>query len=411
METATRHIAIIAPPTPGHLNPLQVLGAELVAIGHRVTIVHVGGASRYVTSPQIGFAELRGPDVPFDAYLSRLAAPTGPIGLNRMIRATAAITGALLEGAPAVLERIGADAVIADSVEPAGPLVARRVGVPHVVSITGLPLLREDDIPPPFLGWTYRPDRLGRVRNRGGHAVANLLMRPITTTIRQRQKDWQLDGAGDAPLAYIAQCPRSLDYPRRELPPGFHYGGPWRSVPADEPDLPVDRRPLIFCSLGTLQGSRRALFATIAAACAAIGARAVIGHGGGLTAAEEASLPGDPLVKAFWSQEQVLRVCAAAVLHGGFNSVLDALAAGVPTVCIPIAFEQPGTAARLARVGAGLTVPPARLTVPRLARALTDVMQHPGYRRAALLVAAEMEGAGGARRAAARISAALTARA
>ena len=51
----------------------------------------------------------------------------------------------------------------------------------------------------------------------------------------------------------------------------------------------------------------------------------MIAHGGGLSADEEAGLPGNPLVRAFWPQRAVLRRCAAAVLHGGFNTVLDAL--------------------------------------------------------------------------------------
>ena len=138
------------------------MGAELIAQGHRVTIVHVDGVARYVSDRSIGFAPLpcrAGEHLVLDTYLSKLARPSGPLGLGRMIRATAAMTEAMLEGAPSVLARIGADAVIADAVEPAGALVARRIGLPYVVSVTGLPLLREEDVPPPFLGWRYAPMR------------------------------------------------------------------------------------------------------------------------------------------------------------------------------------------------------------------------------------------------------------
>lgn len=400
------HVAVIAAPVPGHLNPLQVLGAELVARGFRVTIVHLAGAERFVTDPAIGFAPLPGIAADrLDAYLRRLARPTGPVGFARMIRATAEVSRLLLDRAPVVLDRIGADAIIADAVEPAGPLIAQHMGLPHVVSVTGLPLLREAGVPPPFLGWRYRADALGRFRNRGGYAVSDRLMRPITAQLDDYRRRWRLPPTPAARL-YVAQCPRSLDYPRSELPAAFHYGSSWRAASSAPVVLPRDGRALVFCSLGTLQGSRRALFARMASACAGIGARAVIAHGGGLTEAEAATLPGDPLVRAFWPQQAVLDQCAAAVLHGGFNSVLDALAAGLPMLVLPIAFEQPATAARVVRLGAGAVLP-RWASSARLARALDMVIRDPAYRRAAQAIAAEMAQAGGAAAAAAAISAAL----
>lgn len=409
MLPVKRHIAIITPPTVGHINPLQVLGRELVALGHRVTIVHLGDMARYVTDPAIAFAAIDGGERgALDAYLSLLGRPTGARGLTRMIRATAAMTATLLDGAPATLAQIGAEAVIADTAEPAGAAIAERMRLPFVASVTGLPLLREENVPPPFLGWRYRADPIGRNRNNGGYSVADILMRPITRAVEERRRAWGLRGEA-TPLRWVAQCPRGFDYPRSALPAGFDYGGPWRGIDEADAalDLPRDARPLVFCSLGTLQGSRRALFQTMAAACAAVGARAVIGHGGGLTAAEEAALPGDPLVRAFWPQQAVLRHCAAAVLHGGFNTVLDALAAGMPIVALPIAFEQPGTAARIAYAGAGRVLSPRGLTASVLALALRGVMTEPSYRAAARRIGDEMAASGGAHRAAAQVSAAL----
>ncbi|KQR82299.1 glycosyltransferase [Sphingomonas sp. Leaf343] len=407
---ARRHVAIVSPPTAGHLNPLQVLGGELIALGHRVTFVHGGDVAAHIADDRIGFAPLP-TSIALAAYLKRLADPTGPAGLMRMIRATAGLTRLLLDEAPAVLERIGADAVIADAAEPAGPLIAARLGIPHVISVTGLPLLRETAVPPPFVGWRYRTDPWGRHRNWAGYTISDLLLRPITQVLEERRRAWRLAETDERDTLQIAQCPRSLDYPRTALPPGFRYGGPWRAEDDEEVVLPDDGRPLVFCSLGTLQGSRRAVFAKIADACARIGARAVIAHGGGLSAEEEATLPGDPLVRAFWPQRAVLRHSAAAVLHGGFNSVLDALAAGVPMIVLPIAFEQPGTAARVAHLGAGRIVSPTRASARDIATALADVIGSPHYRAAARRLSGEIATAGGAPAAAAAVSAGFILRA
>ncbi|VXC99875.1 Zeaxanthin glucosyltransferase [Sphingomonas sp. 8AM] len=402
------HLAIITAPLAGHVNPVQVLAKELNARGWSVSLVHVAAARRFVTEPTLRFSALPcGAGDMFDAYVETLVQPTGPIRLNRMIRASAAMTGRLLDEAPTVLERIGVTAVLADAVEPAGPLIARKLQLPYAVATTGLPLFGEAGVPPPFLGWRYRPDRWGAFRNRGGYAVTDLLMRPIARVLETRRRQWGL--AEDCgPRVQVAQCPRGLDYPRCALPSTFRYGSPWRSGDQEDPDLPRGGPPLVFCSLGTLQGSHRALFATMAQACAAIGARAVIGHGGGLSREEEAALPGDPLVRAFWPQAAVLRRCSAAVLHGGFNTVLDALAAGVPIVALPIGFEQPATAARIVRVGAGRMISPRRLRPRTLASALQEVIDRPGYAQAARVIAAEIAAGTGAAGAADAITAALT---
>ena len=406
-----RHIAIVAPPTQGHINPLLALGTALRDRGHQVTLVHVAGARELVAGPAVGFEPLGGRgDAPglLPTYLAQLATATGPAGVVRMIAATAAMTALLLDGLPAALDRIGADAVIADSAEPAGVLVARHLRLPVITSVTGLPLIREAHVPPAFVDWPYLSGPLGRFRNAGGYAVTDALLRPITRVVAARRALWEIDDAGEfSGLLQVAQCPRGLDFPRRSPPPAFRYGAPWRLDEAPIPRPSEDGRPLIFCSLGSLQGARTALFATMTAACAAIGARAVVAHGGGLSDAEARSLPGDPLVRDYWPQRALLRHCTAAVLHGGFNSVLDALAARVPIVALPIAFEQPATAARLAFVGAGLRLSPRRLAVGALAAALRRVIDEPTYRAAATRLGDEMAGAGGATEAAALVSAAL----
>jgi zeaxanthin glucosyltransferase len=408
-----RHIAIIAPPTAGHINPLAALGTSLVDAGRKVTIVHVADAASLIPDCGVGFSPLdHAADRPglLADYYRMLAEPSGPVGLPRMIRGTAAMTELLLKALPAALVRLGVDAVLADSVEPAGGLVARHLRLPFVTAVTGLPLLREPNVPPPFLGWAYRPDAVGRNRNGGGYAVSDLLMRPITTMVSTYARRWGLDpdpGRQWSDRLQIAQCPAGLDFPRTALPRSFRYGAPWR---LDEPEenLPEnDGRPLIFCSLGSLQGARQSLFAAMTAACAAVGARAMVAHGGGLSDREARSLPGNPLVRAFWSQTRILPLCSAAILHGGFNTVLDALAAGVPIVAVPLAFEQPATAARLKRIGAARVVSAAEAGKGGLEPALRRVLSDPQYRHAARLLATDMAAAGGAAEAAALVDAAL----
>lgn len=86
------------------------------------------------------------------------------------------------------------------------------------------------------------------------------------------------------------------------------------------------------------------------------------------------------------SSEQVLVVdsvphewlfarAAAAVHHGGAGTTAAALRAGLPSVVVPYFFDQPLWARRIARLGAGAApLPRRRLTAPRLAAALRQVV-------------------------------------
>jgi len=102
----------------------------------------------------------------------------------------------------------------------------------------------------------------------------------------------------------------------------------------------------------------------------------------------------------------VLRQCALAITHAGFNTVLDAMSFGVPLVAIPLAFEQPATAARLARAGVADIVP-KRFSRARLRIAVERVLGNSSYRENAARVQAEIATAGGVQRAADLTEAAL----
>jgi UDP:flavonoid glycosyltransferase YjiC (YdhE family) len=61
---------------------------------------------------------------------------------------------------------------------------------------------------------------------------------------------------------------------------------------------------------------------------------------------------------------------AAAVHHGGIGTCAQALAAGVPQLLMPMAFDQPDNAARIAKLRAGRWLSPARFRAPDVAAAL-----------------------------------------
>jgi zeaxanthin glucosyltransferase len=401
------HFAVIAPPLPGHFNPLSTLAKRLVGRGHRVSFVNQADAATLIRDPAIAFAAVgkrTHPPGSLDARVARMARLNGPIGMNRLIRDVASLTDMLCNELPSMLRSIGADAVIADQMEPAGGLVAEALGLPWISVATALPINREPAVPPPYLGWRFDDSAAGIKRNRGGWRVSDWLMRPANAVIARNAEALSLPPRHRtedclSQSLQVAQAVAGLDFPRRELPANFHYCGGFRDPETEALDLPLDGRPLAYCSFGTLQGGRLGLFRRVAKACDALGLQLVIAHGGRLTDAASDSLPGNPIIRAFVPQRAVLARSSVAISHCGFNTVLDALECGVPILALPLAFEQPATAARLAYCGAGLVVP-RWAGSRRIAQALEALLSEPRHREAARRLSVEIAEAGGADRAA-----------
>ena len=96
----------------------------------------------------------------------------------------------------------------------------------------------------------------------------------------------------------------------------------------------------------------------------------------------------------YWREKQLDRVFAApqlellkratlCITHAGLNTALESLGQGVPMVAIPIGYDQPGVAARVAHHGVGQFVEIEDLTVERIRRLTEEVLENPHYREKA----------------------------
>ncbi|MGZ8327676.1 MAG: glycosyltransferase [Allosphingosinicella sp.] len=406
------HFAFVAPPLRGHYRPLSHLAAELIARGHRATFLHHPDAAPLVEADGAGFEALRGGGPPVARWTDPMARIRGPVGLGGALRGMTRFTDMFCREAPAALRRIGADAMIVDQLEAGGGLVAEHLGLPFASIAVTLPINREPGVPPPYVGWRHDPSERGVRRNLGGWRVADWLMRRIGDGIERNAERLRLPPRRRledclSPNLQISQMVGSLDFPRGRLPAGFHYTGPFLRAAAVGFELPPgDGRPLVYCTLGTLQGARAGLFRTVAQACARLDLRLLISQGdrGRLRPGD---LPGAPLIHDWVPQEAVLAHADMVVCHGGMNSVLEPLAAGLPMVVMPLAFEQSAIAARLQHAGVARALG-RRRSARRLAEAIAEVREEPRFRARAGAIRREMREAGGAARAAELIEAALT---
>lgn len=405
------HFGVISPPVPGHIHPFGALGRELIIRGHQVTMLQMEDVRARADAEGLGFIPLGHRDHPpgsLPESLARLGRLSGFAALRFTIQAVRKTTQMFCRDAPAAIERAGIGALLVDQTEPAGGSLAEHLGLPFVTVCNALALNQEASVPPPFTDWSYRDSRWARARNLLGYRVAGIIMSPVNAVVANYRKQWELPFHRNpeesfSRLAQISQLPQSFDYPRKKLPKTFHYTGPLRTAARAEVFFPwerLDGRPLIYASLGTLQNGRERVFRIFAEACAPLDAQLVITHGGGLDEQSVQSLPGKPLVVSYAPQVDVLKRASLTLTHAGLNTVLDSLSQGVPMVAIPITYEQPAIAERLRWIGAGESLPFAKLTVDRLREKIRRVMGDVSYAQKARENAAGIQQAGGVSRAA-----------
>jgi MGT family glycosyltransferase len=421
------HFGVVAPAFYSHFSALAALGQELAGRGHRVTFLQRVDAGAYLNNAlkdaRLGFHALGAATHPpgsLAGSLRRAANPGGPLGLRRVILDMARGTDMLCRELPAAIEALGIDAILADQMEAAGGLVAEALGLPFVSVACALPVNREPGIPLPVMPFAHGDSERARQVVEGSTRVYDWMMGPHCEVIESQSRRLGVNprrGLHEclSPLAQVSQTIEGIDFPRRALPPHFHHVGPLRAaggtgaaaptpMPAPEPG-----RPFVFASLGTMQGQRFGLFKRIARACRRLDAQLLVAHCGGLGPGQEQALQraGATWVCAFAPQQEALARADAVVSHAGSNTVMDAIAARTPILALPIAFDQPGTAARVVHAGIGLRASPRLAgagTIERLLRRLFDEPQF-GERLAPL--SAELARAGGTPRAADIVEAAL----
>jgi zeaxanthin glucosyltransferase len=100
----------------------------------------------------------------------------------------------------------------------------------------------------------------------------------------------------------------------------------------------------------------------------------------GLNPDELGPIPSNTIVVISAPQIQLLKRAALCINHAGLNTVLESLAQGVPMVAIPISYDHPGIAARIAYHGVGEFLDLADLTVERLSELIQKILTNPSYR-------------------------------
>jgi hypothetical protein len=245
------------------------------------------------------------------------------------------------------------DIIVHEVLEPAGSMLATRLGVPGVVHGVG----------PMF---PFYAELIGAV----GAAIGVPEL-------------WERLSAERA----VDLCPPSLQ------PDG---SPPWAETVAVRPDageggrvpprvaeVLAGDRPVAYFTLGTVKNADAADFATGLGGLAGYDGVVVATTGRPLELERLERIPENAIVAEFVPQAAVLQRADLLVSHSGSGTMLGGLAHGVPQVALPRGTDQPENAALMVRAGAGLMVPPEEYAVESIAAAVTEVGRDPAFRKAA----------------------------
>lgn len=395
---------------PGHINPSLAAAAALRARGHAVAFYTGARAGATLQRLDIPHFPMRHVDeeilyrflhAQHDDGVGRISSLTDARRMNATFRTFVVdpIPGQMADLEP-VLNEWRPDAIICDPNLLAPYLILHETrGVPvAILSYTTGCMLSGPQAPPWGRGLPPPTTAARRLRASAEKAVSRQFVRPFMVPLNKLRTahglapltTWIADYAGTMPLYLVTSVPE-LDYQRHDLPANVHYVGrlAW-DRPADAPTPPWIAAlptvpPLVYVTEGTVHGRQPLLLQAAARGLTGLPLQALLtlnaerdAHEAGLDALAanvrlERYHPGQG-----W-QNDVLPRASLVVTNGGAGSVLAALAAGVPLVVAPTAWDKPENARRVVAAGAGVQIDARRLTPRRLRTAVQQVLGDPSF--------------------------------
>jgi MGT family glycosyltransferase len=133
--------------------------------------------------------------------------------------------------------------------------------------------------------------------------------------------------------------------------------------------------------MGTLQNGVVDVFRTMATAAAKHkNLQLVLSIGDQLDPEQIGPVPSNAIIVKQAPQLELLKQSSVCITHAGLNTVLESLAQGVPQVAIPVTYDQPGVAARIADKQTGAVTSLDKLTADHLSTLLNKVLNDSTYR-------------------------------
>jgi zeaxanthin glucosyltransferase len=376
----------------GHLNPMTTLARALQSRNHDVVFMALPELEPAVRAANLAFVpSCEFPAGSLNKMVYQLSKRQGEDALYFTLLCVGAIADAMFDRLPAMLKAAGVDAVVVDPSHFYVELVPMSLGMPYVHVSSALHFDYSGYTPLCVYDWPHKNTPEALARNRKGVARFRKMLRQTHAGARAYAKrvglkiDWRNPYATISKLAWLTQTPKELDFKSSHWPSQFHHTGPFNDgtgrIDIDFPWERLTGEPLIYASMGTLQNGVPHVFRAIVTAVAAQkDAQLVLSVGDHLDTEQNGPLPSNTILVKSAPQLELLKRASLCITHAGLNTVLEALAQGVPQLAIPLSSDQPGVAARVADKKTGLLLPPKELTASRLSLLLDEVLTNSTYR-------------------------------
>lgn len=278
----------------------------------------------------------------------------------------------------------------AHALAASGPLLgalvgAESMGVPSVALCANIYSRPAPGIPPFGSGFAPARGPLGRARDGAMNALATHLWNRNLAPLNTARTELGLDplpeiwGQWDRAARVLVLTSPAFDLPA-QLPGNVRYVGPVLDDPvwSGPPAVPDGDEPLVVVGLSSTYMQQADVLRRIVAALVGLPVRAVVTTG---PAVDPTQIPGTEKVHVVRSapHAQLFPLADVVVTHAGHGTLVKALAAGVPALCLPMGRDQGDNVVRAARHGAVLALRPSARP-ERIAAAVRRLLDDPSYR-------------------------------
>ena len=392
-----KRIVLATHGTLGDLHPYLAIALELRARGHRPLIATSEYHRPRVEAIGLDFYPLR-PDISFEDKQTHWRFIEPKRGLERVVREF--VLPALRESYADLSVAVdGANLLISQLLIFAAPLVAEKFGV-RWISTELQPGAFMSAYDPPVLAPLPALARLRGLGPTFHHQLfrfAKLVGRSWSEPVYQLRKELGLprgldplfEGRNSRQLI-LALFSRVLAEPQVDWPPntcvtGFpFYDENDSNIPAEVLKFfDAGEPPIVFTLGSSVVWAAGNFYDESIAAAIQLGKRAVLLVGDDpLNQPREPLPPGIAVVK-YAPYAQVFPRASVVVHQGGIGTTAQALRAGRQMIVVPCGGDQYDNAARIERLGVGLTSTQKRYNRHRAIAALSKVIEHPTYRERA----------------------------
>ncbi len=295
------------------------------------------------------------------------------------------------------LEQHPVDAVVVDAAVAGALIGAEAAGLPTAALMPNIYLRPTRGLPQFGTGWSPARGPWGRARDTLTAAAVKQLWASGLPALNAARAEYHLAPIGDL-YQLLDHCTRvlvltspSFDFPAPALPPNVRYVGPQLDDPqwAAGPDWrPGGDGPIVLVAMSSTYQAQTDVLHRIAAGLGRLPVRGVLTTGPAISPVDVPAPPNVRVLRAA-PHSEVLREASAVITHAGHGSVLKALAAGVPLVCMPLGRDQKDNTVRVLRLDAGVRIN-KREQPDGIAAAVCQVLYQPTYAEAACRFAAQL---------------------